>query len=132
MAIDGRTGRRVWAQNIGSVHAPSIVGEYLFIAGVEGQVACIAVNNGSVVWATQLSQFEKEKSKKGRISYAGPIIASNRVIVASSAGELIAISPQTGQETARINLRDKVFLEPIVVGDRLIILTDEGRLIAIK
>ena len=45
-AIDGRTGRRVWDQNIGSVHAPAIIGEYIFIAGVEGQIACIAANAG--------------------------------------------------------------------------------------
>lgn len=131
-AIDGRTGRRVWSQSIGSVHAPVIVGDYIFIAGVEGQIACLTVNNGSVIWATQLKQFNNQKKKKGRVSYAGPLIASNRVIVASSTGELIAISPQTGEETARIDLGDKVFLEPIVVGNRIIMLTDDGRLIAIR
>lgn len=132
VAIDGRTGRRIWQQSIGSVHAPAIVGEYIFIAGVEGEIAALSVNNGAVIWAEQLPQFRNEGKKKGRITYAGPIVASNRVIIASSRGELIAISPQTGEETARLDLGSKVFIEPIVVGNRIVILTDEGRLIAIR
>ncbi|MEL7452995.1 MAG: PQQ-binding-like beta-propeller repeat protein, partial [Pseudomonadota bacterium] len=111
-AIDGRSGQRVWSQPIGSVQAPNIVGEYLFVSGVEGQIACLAVNNGAVIWATQLVRYKNENKRRGRISYAGPIVASNRVIVASSDGELIALSPQTGEETARIKLGDTVFLEP--------------------
>ena len=92
----------------------------------------MAANNGAVIWATQLDRFGNEKKKSGRITYAGPIIASNRVIVLSSKGELVALSPQTGEETARLKLGAPVFLEPIAVGDKLIILTDEGRLIAVR
>ncbi|MEM6898773.1 MAG: PQQ-binding-like beta-propeller repeat protein [Pseudomonadota bacterium] len=131
-AIDGRSGQRIWSQPIGSVQAPALVGEYLFLAGVDGQVICVASNSGAVIWATQLPRFKNEGRRRGRISYAGPIIASNRVIVGSSEGELIALSPQTGEETERINLRGPVFIEPIAVGDRLIILTDEGRLISVR
>ena len=131
-AIDGRTGRRVWAQNIGSIYAPAIAGEYIFVAGVEGQVACLSLNNGAPIWIEQLQKFSKEKAKQGRISYAGPIVASNRVVVLSSQGDLIALSPQTGAELNRLELKDRVFLEPIVVGDRMIILTDEGRLISVR
>jgi len=131
-AIDGRSGQRVWSQPIGSVFAPTIAGEYLFVSGVEGQVVCMAVNNGAVIWATQLQRFGNERKKSGRITYAGPIVASNQIIVASSKGELVALSPQTGEETARLKLGAPVFLEPIAVGDKLIILTDEGRLIAVR
>ena len=131
-AIDGRSGQRVWSQPIGSVFAPAVAGEYIFVSGVEGQIVCMAANNGAVLWATQLRRFSNEKKKSGRITYAGPIIASNQIIVASSKGELVALSPQTGEETARLKLGAPVFLEPIAVGDKLIILTDEGRLIAVR
>ena len=131
-AIDGRTGNRIWDQTIGSVHAPAIVAEYVFIAGVEGQIACIAATSGAVIWATQLPRFKNERKEKGRLSYAGPLIASNRVLVISSDGTLLSLSPQTGEQLTSVDLKDKIFLEPIVVGDRIIVLTDEGRLIAIR
>ena len=72
------------------------------------------------------------KKRKDKITYAGPIIASGRVIVASSRGELIALDPQTGEETGRLNLKSPVFIEPIAAGGKIILLSDEGKLIAIR
>lgn len=131
-AIDGQSGTRIWTQSIGSVQAPALVGEFLFIAGVDGKVACLDRNTGNVVWVNQLRQFKNQKKKKGRVSYAGPIMASGKIIVANSLGELLALSPQTGEVEDTLRLGDEVFLEPISVGDKLIILTDKGRLIAIR
>ncbi|MEL6323694.1 MAG: PQQ-binding-like beta-propeller repeat protein [Pseudomonadota bacterium] len=130
-AIDGRSGQRVWAQPLGSIEAPALVGEYLFVSGVDGLVACLVAQSGSVIWTRQLEPFKKKRRRRGRITYAGPIIAAERVIVASSEGELIALSAQTGEEVNRLDLKDPVFLEPIAVGDKVIVLTDDGRLIAI-
>lgn len=131
-AIDGQSGQRIWTQSIGSVQAPTLAGEFLFIAGVDGKVACLDRNTGAVVWVTQLREFRKQKDKKGRVSYAGPILASRQIIVANSLGELIALSPQTGEVQKTIKLGGEVFLEPISVGDKLIILADNGRLIAVR
>ena len=131
-AIDGRTGNRVWVQPVGSTSAPALAGNYIFISGTDGLVAAIQANSGNVYWVSQLRQFEKEKKKKGRIAYAGPIIASNQVIVLNSRGGLIALSPQTGEKTGTLELGDPVYLEPISVGDKIFVLTDDARLIAIR
>lgn len=131
-AIDGRSGNRVWAQPIGSTQAPALAGEYLFVMGTEGLLAAMNAGTGRVYWTTQLARFRNEEKQKGRISYAGPIIASGRVIVISSQGEVIAIDPQTGERKASLDLRDDVYLEPIAVGGRLFVLTDEAQLIAIR
>lgn len=131
-AIDGRTGDRVWQQPIGTTQAPALAGEYLFIVGVEAELACIKAGTGQVVWVKQLTKFTKEKKQQGRLTYAGPVIASNRILVVSSKGELIAFDPQTGDETDRLKLGDPVYIEPIAVQDKLIVLTDDARLIAIR
>lgn len=131
-AIDGRSGQRAWSQPVGSIQAPALAGQYLFIAGVEGEIACLLAETGAVIWTTQLPKFRRENKRRGRISYVGPVIASDRILLASSEGDLIALSAQTGEEIDRLRIGDPVFIEPIVAGDRLIILTDEGRLIAIR
>lgn len=131
-AIDGRTGNRVWQQPIGTTQAPALAGEYLFIMGVDAELACIKAGTGQVVWVKELERFSNEKKQTGRITYAGPVIASNRILVASSKGELIALDPQTGDETDRLKLGDPVYIEPIAVQDKLIVLTDDARLIAIR
>lgn len=131
-AIDGRTGNRVWQQPIGTTQAPALAGEYLFVVGVDAELACIKAGTGQVVWVQDLEKFKKPKDQKGRITYAGPVVANGRVLIASSRGELIAFDPQTGDETDRLKLGDPVYIEPIAVQDKLLILTDDARLIAIR
>ncbi|MEL6862308.1 MAG: PQQ-binding-like beta-propeller repeat protein [Pseudomonadota bacterium] len=131
-AIDGRTGNRVWQQPIGTTQAPALAGEYIFIVGVDAELACIKAGTGQVVWVTELEKFKNTKKQKGRVTYAGPMVANNRILIASSRGELIAFDPQTGDETDRLKLGDPVYIEPIAVQDKLIVLTDDARLIAIR
>ena len=54
------------------------------------------------------------------------------MIIVSSLGELLAFSPQTGQQTDSVKLGSTAYLEPIAVQDKLLILTDEAKLIAIQ
>lgn len=131
-AIDGRTGNRVWQQPIGTTQAPALAGEYLFVVGVEAELACIKAGTGQVVWVKSLEKFKNEEKQRGRITYAGPVIANNRILIASSQGQLLAFDPQTGDETDRLKLGDPVYIEPIAVQDKLVILTDDARLIAIR
>ncbi|MEM7492386.1 MAG: PQQ-binding-like beta-propeller repeat protein [Pseudomonadota bacterium] len=131
-AIEGRTGRFVWQQPIGSTQAPVLAGEYLFIASTDAQIVTVRAPTGQIFWVRQLDQYRKPNRKRGRITYAGPLLASDRLLVASSTGELIAMNPQTGEELQRLNLRDPVFIEPIAIQDKVIILTDDARLIAIE
>jgi outer membrane protein assembly factor BamB len=60
------------------------------------------------------------------------VIASGRVLVVSSQGDLLAFDPQTGNETGRLKLGAAVFIEPIAAQDKLFVLTDDDRLIAIR
>ncbi|MCA8902839.1 MAG: PQQ-binding-like beta-propeller repeat protein [Hyphomonas sp.] len=132
IAIDGRSGSRIWTKPIGSSQPPALTGQHIFVLGTEGRLACLNAATGNAYWVVQLRQFEKEQKKKKRIAYSGPIVASGRVVVATSTGELLAFSPQTGEQTDSLKLGGKVYLEPIAVGDKLLVLTDDAKLIAIK
>ncbi len=130
--IDGRSGNRLWAQPVGSVQAPAVAGDYLFLSSTEAQIVALQAQTGGVFWVTQLEEYENAKKRKNKITYSGPLIASNRVVVASSTGELIALDPQTGTEVARLNLKSPVFIEPIAASGKILVLTDDAKLIAIR
>ncbi|MEL6567153.1 MAG: PQQ-binding-like beta-propeller repeat protein [Pseudomonadota bacterium] len=130
--IDGRSGNRIWAQGIGSTQAPALAGEYIFIAGTDATLAALEAETGRVYWATQMVPFRDMDDEKGRLSYSGPIVAGGRVIVVSSQGDMVAFDPQTGQPVDRIDLGERVYLEPIAVGEHLFVLTDDARLLAIR
>lgn len=138
--IDGRSGTRVWALPFGTTQAPVVAGEFLFAVGVDGQLICVEALSGRVVWVQQLQAFEKEEKKKNRISYAGPLLASNRLVTVSSDGRLSAFSPQTGElleeknliRTGRFGADAGFFIEPIAYDGRIILLADNGTLFSIR
>jgi outer membrane protein assembly factor BamB len=131
VAIDGRSGARVWTAAVGSTRAPALAGRFLFVLGTENELACLDAATGEAYWVVQLRRFQNEKENKKPISYSAPIVASGRVILVSSRGELQAFSTQDGTQTGSLKLGDTVYIEPIAAQGRLFVLTDDAKLIAI-
>ncbi|HBF90041.1 MAG TPA: hypothetical protein DDX09_02640, partial [Hyphomonas atlantica] len=59
-------------------------------------------------------------------------LASGRVLIVSSDGELLAFDPQTGEQTDSLDIKDTVYIEPIAVQGKLFLLTDDAKLVAIQ
>jgi hypothetical protein len=57
-----------------------------------------------VKWVTPLTQYQDEKRHKP-ILWAGPVLASDRLLVGGSTGELLALSPYTGEIIGKLDLR---------------------------
>jgi len=131
-AFDLRSGERVWTLPAGGLHAPALVGDYLFVVTVDAEVAAIDRNSGAVRWITELPSFRNERRRRDRISWAGPVLASDRLVLASSEGELILLDPVTGDRLGDRNLGGPVFIAPVIAEETVVVLTDEGRLIALR
>ncbi len=131
-AIDARSGTRLWATTFGSRQGPLIAGNFLFIVGTEGKVVCYNKLDGKVVWVRSLPEFRNVKEKKDRISWIGPLLVSNRLVVASSEGDVIGLSPQNGETVAEAKVGQAVYIEPIAAAGKIFVLTDNGSLVAIR
>jgi len=131
-AFDLNSGERIWEQPAGGLHAPAVAGNYLFLVTVNAELVAVNRATGDVAWLTQLQQFENERRRKTRVSWAGPILAGGRLVTASSQGELKFFDPVTGAETGDRNLGDAVYIAPVIADETIIVLTDEGRLIALR
>jgi outer membrane protein assembly factor BamB len=77
---------------------------------------------------TQLAQWQNPRRKTGPIFWTGPVLASNRLWIASSEGEVQSVDVTTGQASPFTELDDPVSLAPIVANDTLYILDDGGRI----
>ncbi len=131
-AFDLRSGERQWELPAGGLHAPSVVGNYLFLVTVDAQVAAIQRDTGQVRWITELPAFKNERRRRARVSWAGPVVAGGRLVLASSEGELMIIDPVTGEIMGDRSLGDPVFIAPVIANETVVVLTDEGRLIALR
>jgi outer membrane protein assembly factor BamB len=128
-AVDVRTGQPLWQQPITSVTTPWVSGDVVFITDQSGQVICVSRDAGQAYWITPLNAGVK---KKQRAIWSGPTLASDRLLVLSSKGELRALDPHTGEKVASLRLNAPASISPIAMDGLLYVLTDKGDLIAIK
>jgi outer membrane protein assembly factor BamB len=132
MGIDLRTGERAWGQDIGGVYEPWVAGDYIYFLGNNNALICLTRNEGKIRWVRQLPSYENAKDKDGPIAWAGPVLASDRLIVLSSKGDALAISPYTGKPLGRISIGGPAYLSPVVAGNTLYILTSDAELSAYR
>lgn len=130
VALELVTGQRLWEINAGGIATPWIAGEWIFAVTDDARLLSIARSNGRVRWATQLPRWKSPKSKKGPISWAGPVLAGGRLVAASSDGQIAYVSPTTGAIEASVKYGKAISLAPVVANNTLYLLDDDGRLTA--
>jgi len=131
-AFDLRTGQQVWSQPAGSLGFPMVVGDFIYTVTTEGQVVCMSKADGTVIWLTQLRAFKKQKKRKKRISWAGPIMVGERLLMMSSRGEAVEVSPYTGEIIRSFKVAGDIYVAPIVANDTVYYITDNAKLVALK
>ncbi|MEE8333854.1 MAG: PQQ-binding-like beta-propeller repeat protein [Alphaproteobacteria bacterium] len=132
VAIDLRTGARLWERAIGSAYGPWVAGAYVYLISNDGLIVCLIRKTGGVRWVRQLQRFEDEEDQEGPIFWSGLVLAGDRLLLGGSHGELLSVSPYTGNLLGRVDISDKVFIAPVVAGNTVYVLTDGGRLIALR
>ncbi len=132
VAIDLRTGDRVWEQEIASSGSPWVVGDWVFVLANDNELVCLTRNEGKVRWVHQLPRYEDEKDKSDPIFWAGPVLGGDRLIVLSSSGTAVSVSPGTAQLVGRQEISAGGFLGPVIANNTLYLLTDDANLSAYR
>ena len=131
-AINLRTGRRIWERPVGGIESPWIAGDYLFVISNNTDLLALGRLNGRIYWVTALPEWEDPEDREGKITWTGPILASDRLIVAGSSGEALSVSPYSGKVLGKVEMLDSVSISPIVVQDSLLFLSDDAELVAYR
>jgi len=132
VALDLFSGQRIWELNFGGIATPWVAGEWLFAVNDRAQLIAVNRATGKIRWINQLPRFEKMKAKKGPITYVGPVLAGDRLVLAGSNGALINVNPTDGSFQSQVDVKDGISFQPVVANNTLYLLTDGGRLIAYR
>ena len=132
VALDLFSGQRIWELNFGGIATPWVAGEWLFAVNDKAQLIGVNRLTGKIRWINQLPRWRSQKSKAGLITYVGPVLAGNRLIVAGSNGALINVNPIDGSFQSQTDVDDGISFQPAVANNTLYLLTDKGRLIAYR
>ena len=126
------TGQRIWELNIAGIATPWVAGEWVFVVTDEAKLLCVARATGKVRWVSQLQRYHKNKAKNGPISWTGPVLAGNRLVLANSEGQVAYVSPTDGKVAGTQDVGAPIFLQPVVAGSTLYILDNSGRISAFR
>lgn len=134
VALDMRTGERIWERVIPSIQTPWAAGDFIYAVTVDAELLCLSRRDGKVKWIRQLRRYEDPKAKthKGIITWYGPVLAGDRLLLASTDERLFAVSPYTGDLIGQVSLPDKAAVAPVVADGTLYVVTDDARLIAYR
>jgi outer membrane protein assembly factor BamB len=132
VAIDLRTGERVWERNIGSMFRLWLAGDYIYAVSTESELVCLSRIDGRIRWVRQLQRYGNQEKRKNLLDWSGPVLAGDRLIVTSSQGFALSVSPYTGEIISGMKMPGGIYIEPVVVNKTLYIVTDSGKLIAMR
>lgn len=122
-AFDLRSGEIVWSLSVSGTETPWLAGDYLYTVVNKNVMAAISKTKGRPRWSYRMS-------KSG--SWAGPVMGNGLLIAASSEGDLVFISAQTGQPANTLSLGEPTFISPLIAGNTIFVLTDEATLKAYR
>jgi outer membrane protein assembly factor BamB len=143
-AIPLNSGTPRWTLPLSSQSTPWPAGDVVYVISTTGQLVCVARESGQIYWVQDLNApaatntlttrgRRRRASKAPKKAYwSGPVLASNRLIMVSSNGDLEARDPKTGDLQRTIRLGAPAMQPPIAAGDMLYVVTDKAELIAIR
>jgi len=112
IAFDAATGRRVWETAIGRLFynnmgdgprgTPTLDGDRLYALGGSGDLACLDVRTGKIVWTRNLLNEFGGRNISWGLSES-PLVAGDRVLVQAGGpnAAIVALNTQTGADVWR-------------------------------
>jgi outer membrane protein assembly factor BamB len=128
-AIEMRTGQRLWEREFGTDNQPWLAGKILYLLTDGSHLLALDTESGKIIWDTKVPAGEKVSDAVG-VTFAGPVLINNRILVNTSNGYAFYISPYTGEIMGYVKIGKGSSITPIVADNQVIITTNDAKLIA--
>ncbi|MFK5996615.1 MAG: PQQ-binding-like beta-propeller repeat protein [Rhodobacterales bacterium] len=133
ISIDMKTGTRNWTVNDGSYSPVWVAGGSVFIVTDGFKLKRLNGATGAEIWSVKLPGYLKQgKRQKTAYVHYGPVMAGNRLIVASSDGNIRSFNPSSGAALGVVKIQGGAASQPAIVNGTLYILSGNGQLQAFK
>lgn len=127
LALDAKTGKRLWIKDFGSVQTPIVSGNSIFVFHNGAELVCMNRFDGAVHWRTKLNS-ESEKPA----NWYGLTLTKNHILTLSPDGKLSFVSVKSGKIEQSVMVSGNITVNPIIANSTLYILSGDGTLSAHK
>ncbi len=131
VAIDLRSGRRLWERQIAGQYTPWLAGDWLFVVTEEQMLLCINRNDGRVRWASQLPHYGNPEKERDPIYWSGPLLSGQYLYLVGTTEALLAVNAVTGEVLGQQDLPDPPSFAPVAAMGKMFIVTTDGTLSAL-
>ncbi|PLX39220.1 MAG: hypothetical protein C0606_01390 [Hyphomicrobiales bacterium] len=128
IAVNLKSGSRLWEEGVGSMHTPVVSGEAVFMVDIENRAVALSRKTGKPLWVTELPRGEKKK----RNIWAGPVLAGGALWFVSNRGDMIAINASNGTAISSRKIGSSAYVSPIAVSGQILVLFGDGALAAYR
>ena len=132
VAIDLRSGRRIWERPIGGGQMPWIAGEWIYLIDNDQQLLAMTKAEGRVRWVADLPHYTDEAKHTGPLFWSGPALVNYRLVLTGDRGQVLYANPVSGAVTGGVDLPAAGAVPPVAAAGTLLILTDDGKLTALR
>jgi outer membrane protein assembly factor BamB len=130
---DVPSGRRLWDRQVAGEDTVYAAGDWMFIISAQQDLAAIHLADGRVAWVSPLPRFEDPVKRKDPITWYGPLLVGDRLIVSGTSKQALSVSPYTGDITGKIDLSGQAApFAPVVAGGTVYLVTNDARLLALR
>ncbi|MAV46756.1 MAG: hypothetical protein CBC49_008340 [Alphaproteobacteria bacterium TMED89] len=131
VSFDIDRGIQAWELPFGGTQMAWPSAQHYFIATDSGRLVAVDRDTGGIAWARSLPKFA-DAARLDRVEWFGPVLAANRLILASSTGLIITVSPSTGKLLGRVQNRAGFVASPVIAQNTMLLITENGDLVAYK
>ncbi len=122
LAYNLKNGKKTWDIKLSSINPITISGETIYLIDINNRLIGLDKATGKLLWAVQL----KSKENKREIIWSGPLLTSNKLLVLSSTGLILSLSPFTGKTLSKIKYKEKFITSPIQTGGKVYLISEDG------
>ncbi|MEO0913548.1 MAG: PQQ-binding-like beta-propeller repeat protein [Pseudomonadota bacterium] len=132
VALDRRSGERLWTQQDGAYGPVLPVGGDIFMVSDIGELLRLRAETGEIVWISPLPEWERPERRRAAVPHFGPLLAGGRLIVVSGDGLLRSFNPLSGAFLGAIEIPGGAAAAPAIANGVLYIVSTRGDLHAYR
>ncbi len=129
VALDERSGNRIWQKEIGGTETPWTAGDTVFTLTSTNQLIALTRQSGEIHWVSKLPSFA-DKKHKDPLVWTGPVLGGDVLIITSNKGHVLQIDPYTGKVSDKWKLSQGTTISPVIADNKLYILEKNAKLVS--
>lgn len=132
VAVDLRSGMRIWDRDFGGVDMPWAAGDFVFLLTSRNELLALVAAEGRVRWVNALPRYRDPSGRSDPVVWSGPVLAGGRLILVNSQSRAVFFSPTTGEQLGEMPLSAPATVPPVVADGTMYVLSSDGYLSAYR